>query len=88
MRRISFFVLILVLFPSFALSLDKAISGIAPEHQEAAQKRQAELVRQRFCTEKAGNEKVMKRDLASFVLGCMDKIEKGERAIESEKPVR
>ena len=82
MRRTSFFVLIVVLFPSFAFSLNKAISGIAPEYQEAAQKRQAELARQRFCTEKAGNEKVVKRDLASFVLGCMDRIEKGERAIE------
>ena len=82
MRRTSFFVLIVVLFSSFAFSFDKAISGIATEYQEAAQKRQAELVRQRFCTEKAGNEKVVKRDLASFVLGCMDKIEKGERAIE------
>ena len=80
MRRISF--LVLVLFSSFSFSLDKAISGIAPEYQEAAQKRNAELVRQRFCTEKAANEKVVKRDLTSFVLGCMDRIEKGERAIE------
>ena len=82
MSRVSFIVLIAVLFPTFAFSLDKHISGVAPEYQEAAQKRQAELVRQRFCTEKAGNEKVVKRDLASFVLGCMEKIEKGERAIE------
>lgn len=82
MRRISFLVLIVVLFPSFAFPLDKAFSGIAPGYEEAAQKRQAELVRQMFCTEKAGNEKVVKRDLASFVLGCMDRIEKGERANE------
>ena len=81
MRQISFFISIL-LFASFAFSLDKAISGVAPEYQEAAQKRQAELIRQRFCTEKADNEKVVKRDLTSFVLGCMDRIEKGERAIE------
>jgi hypothetical protein len=65
-----------------AFSIDEAISGVAPEYQEAAQKRQAELIRQRFCTEKAGIEKVVKRDLASFVLGCMDRIEKGERANE------
>jgi hypothetical protein len=81
LRQISFFISIL-LFASFAFSLDKSISGVAPEYQEAAQKRQAELIRQRFCTEKADNEKVVKRDLTSFVLGCMDRIEKGERAIE------
>ena len=38
--------------------------------------------RQMFCSEKAGKEKVMKRDLASFVVGCMDKIEKAEQAIK------
>ena len=81
MRQIGFFILIL-LFASLAFSIDEAISGVAPEYQEAAQKRQAELIRQRFCTEKAGIEKVVKRDLASFVLGCMDRIEKGERANE------
>jgi hypothetical protein len=81
LRQIGFFILIL-LFASLAFSIDKAISGVAPEYQEAAQKRKAELIRQRFCTEKAGIEKVVKRDLASFVLGCMDRIEKGERANE------
>ena len=72
MSRVSFIVLIAVLFPTFAFSLDKHISGVAPEYQEAAQKRQAEIARQMFCSEKAGKEKVMKRDLASFVVGCMD----------------
>jgi hypothetical protein len=74
--------LIAVLFFTFAFSLDTAISGIAPEYREAAQKRQAELLRQKFCTEKAASEKVLRRDLASFVLACMDRIEKGERARE------
>ena len=78
MSRISVLVLIAVLFPTVAFSLDKPI--IAPEHREAAQKRQAELVRQRFCREKASKEKVTKRDLAPFVLGCMDEVEKVERA--------
>ena len=82
MSRVSFIVLIAVLFPTFAFSLDKHISGVAPEYQEAAQKRQAELVRQRFCTEKAGKEKVTKRDLASNVLRCMDEVEKAEQAIK------
>ena len=80
MSRVNFLALIAVLFPTFAFSLDKPI--VAPEYQEAAQKRQAELVRQRFCTEKAGKEKVTKRDLASFVLGCMDEVEKAEQAIK------
>ena len=80
MSRISFLVLIAVLFPTFAFSLDKPI--IAPEYREAAQKRQAELVRQRFCREKADKEKVTKRDFSSFVIGCMDEVEKAEQAIK------
>lgn len=82
MRRLSILVLIALLFPQHASSQNKPISSIAPEYREAAQKRQAELVRQRFCKEKASNEKVMKRDFASFVLGCMDEIEKGELATQ------
>ena len=81
MSRISFLVLIAV-FSTFAFSLDNAISGVSPEYKEAAQKRQAEIARQAFCSEKAGKEKVMKRDLASFVVGCMDAIERAEQAIK------
>lgn len=80
MSRISFVVFVLVLFPTFAFSLDKPISGVAPEFQEAAQKRRAEIARQTFCNEKAVQEKVNKRDLAPFVVSCMDKVEKAERA--------
>lgn len=82
MSRICFFVFVLVLFPSFAFSLDKPISGVAPEFQEAAQKRRAEIARQTFCNEKAAKEKVMKRDLATFVVGCMEEVEKAEQAIK------
>jgi len=74
--------LIAVFLPTFAFSLDKPVSGIGPEHKEAAQKRQAEIARQMFCSEKASKEKVMKRDLASFVVGCIDAIEKAEQAIK------
>lgn len=80
MSRISFVVFVLVLFPTFALSLEKPISGVAPEFQEAAQKRRAEIARQTFCNEKAVKEKVTKRDLASFVVSCMDKVERAEQA--------
>ena len=81
MSRISFLVLIAVL-STFGFSLDNAISGVSPDYKESAQKRQAEIARQTFCSEKAGKEKVMKRDLASFVVGCMDAIERAERAIK------
>jgi hypothetical protein len=83
LSRVSFLVLIAVFFSSFVFSLDNAISGVSPEYKEAAQKkRQAEIARQMFCSEKAGKEKVMKRDLASFVVACMEAIEKAEQAIK------
>ena len=81
MSRVILLVLIAVLFSTFVFSLDTAFSGVSPEYKEAAQKRQAEIARQMFCSEKAGKEKIMKRDLASFVVGCMDAIEKAEQAI-------
>ena len=83
MSRISFLVLIAVFSSTFAFLPDNAISGISPEYKEAAQKRQAELARQMFCSEKAGKEKVTKRDFASFVVACMEAIEKAEQAIKN-----
>jgi hypothetical protein len=71
-----------VFFCSFVFPLDSAISGVSPEYKEAAQKRQAEIARQMFCSEKAVKEKVLKRDFASFVVGCMDAIERAEQAIK------
>jgi hypothetical protein len=82
LSRIILSVLIAVFFSNFVLSLNTAFSGISPEHKEAAQKRQAEIARQMFCNEKAAKEKVMKRDLASFVIECMDAIERAEQAIK------
>jgi len=81
LSRVSFFVLIAVFSSTFAFSLDSAISGIAPSIKSAAQKRQDEISRQMFCSEKAGKEKVMKRDLASLVIGCMEAIERAEQAL-------
>ena len=80
MSRISFVVFVLVLLPTSSFSLDKPISGVAPEFQEAVQKRRAEIARQTFCNEKAAKEKIMKRDLAPYVVSCMDKVEKAEQA--------
>jgi hypothetical protein len=82
LSRVNFLVLIAAFSSTFALSLDNAISGVSPEHTEAAQKRQAEIARQMFCSEKASKEKVMKRDLASFVVGCLEAIERAEQAIK------
>ena len=75
-------VLFAVFFPTFAFSIDKPASIVAPEYQEAAQKRRAEIARQTFCREKANKEKVTKRDFSSFVVGCMDEVEKAEQAIK------
>ncbi len=82
MSRVCFLILISVLFCSFVFPPDSAISGVSPEYKEAAQKRQAEIARQKFCSEKADKEKVTKRDFASFVIGCMDTIERVEQAIK------
>ena len=82
MNRANFLVLIAVFFSTFVFSLDTAFSGVSPEYKEAAQKRQAEIARQMFCSEKAGKEKIMKRDLASFIVGCMDAIERAEQATQ------
>ena len=81
MSRVILLVLIAVFFSTFVFSLNTAFSGVISEYKEAAQKRQAEIARQMFCSEKAGKEKIMKRDLASFIVGCMDAIEKAEQAI-------
>jgi hypothetical protein len=78
----NFLISIAVLCPTFAFSSESAISAVRLEHKETAQERQAEIAQQRFCSEKADKEKVMKRDVASFVAGCMDAIEKAERAIK------
>lgn len=82
MSQVSILVLIAVFSSTFVFPIDKAVSGVSPEYKEAAQKRQAEIARQMFCNEKAGKEKVMKRDLASFVVGCMDAIERAEQAVK------
>jgi hypothetical protein len=83
LSRVYFLVLISVFFCSFVFPLDSAVlRSKSRVYKEAAQRRQGEIARQMFCSEKAGKEKVMKRDLASFVVGCMDAIERAEQAIK------
>jgi hypothetical protein len=75
---------LIALFSStFSFSVNSAISQVGPK--EDVQKRQAEIARQMFCNEKAGKEKVMKRDLASFVIGCMDAIDRAEQAVKNSR---
>jgi hypothetical protein len=81
-NRVYLIVLVTAFFSNFVFSFDTAIAGVSSEYSEAAQKRQAEIARQMFCSEKAGKEKIMKRELASFVIGCMDAIERAEQAIK------
>ena len=45
---------------------------VAPEYREAAEHRRAEQMKQRECSLKADQAKVMVRDRPSFVLKCMD----------------
>ncbi len=68
-------VILIALASTFSFSADSAISQVGPN--EAGQKR-AEMARQ-FCSEKAAREKVTKRDLATFVVGCMDAIENAQK---------
>lgn len=82
MNRFRFLILIAIFSSTFSFPVDSAISQVSPEHKEPAQTRQAELARQMFCNEKAAKQKIMKRDLASFVVSCMDAIEKAEQAIK------
>jgi hypothetical protein len=81
LKQVRFFILIALFSSTFSFSADSATSQVGP--QEAAQKR-AETARQ-FCTEKAAREKVTKRDLASFVVGCMDAIEEAEKRSRSSQ---
>jgi hypothetical protein len=75
LKKVRFFILIALFSSTFSFSVDSATSPVGPK--EPAQKR-AELARQ-FCNEKAVRERVTKRDLASFVVGCMDAIEDAEK---------
>ena len=75
MKQVLTVSLIALFSSTFSFSADSATSQVGPK--EAAQKR-AEIARQ-FCNEKAARERVTKRDLASFVVGCMNAIEEAEK---------
>jgi hypothetical protein len=79
---------VISLCPSALFALDNLIdpSKVAPQYRDVAEKRQSELTRQKACQAKAEKEKIVKRDLSSYVVQCMDTAEKAERVeIELKK---
>jgi hypothetical protein len=81
LSRVCFSIFMAILFSDCAYAYSNANSAVSPEYRVASQMHQAEIARQMFCSEKAVKEKVLQRDLASFVSGCMITIEEAERAI-------
>jgi len=53
---------------------------VAPQFHDAAAARRAELIRTKACTDKATREKVLKRDLATYINNCLDSAAKAEQA--------
>lgn len=45
---------------------------VAPQYHDAAEKRRAEIIRTKACTDKAEKEKVLKRDMAAYINRCID----------------
>jgi hypothetical protein len=85
LKRLRFVFLIALFSSTFSFSVDSAIFQAGP--RDAELKRQAEIERQMFCNEKAGREKVTKREIASFVVSCMDTIERAEQAVRNSQRV-
>jgi hypothetical protein len=52
---------------------------VAPQYREAAQKRREQVIRRMGCMLNADKEKVLKRDLATYINHCMDSVD-GEKA--------
>ena len=56
--------------PSFAQKLVDP-DAVAPQYREAAEKRRAEQIKLRECARKADEAKVLPRDRAAHITGCM-----------------
>ena len=69
----------------FALENQLDPSKVAPQYRDLAEKRQAELIRQKACQARAEKEKIVRRDLPAYVLQCMDAAEKAEQAVKAKK---
>jgi hypothetical protein len=44
---------------------------VAPQYHDAAEKRRAEIMHTRACTDQAAREKVLKRDTAAYINRCL-----------------
>jgi hypothetical protein len=60
--------------PAFAQKLVDP-NAVAPEYREAAEKRRAEQIRQRDCTQKAEQAKVLPRDRTAHITQCVAEAE-------------
>ena len=58
---------------------DARVDHIGRPRLKRAIKRRADLIRRAACTDKAEKDKVVKRDLASYVNNCMDAAEKAQQ---------
>ena len=47
-------------------------ASVAPEFREAAEKRRAEQIKQRDCTQRAAAEKIMPRERTAFLINCLE----------------
>lgn len=57
--------------PVFAQKLVNP-NAVAPEYREAAEHRRAEQIKQRDCSRKADEAKVLARDRTAFLLKCLE----------------
>jgi len=57
--------------PSFAQKLVDP-NTVVPEYRVAAEKRRAEQLKLMECAKKANDEKILKRDRAAFISGCVE----------------
>jgi hypothetical protein len=48
-------------------------NAVAPEYRAIAEKRRAEQIKLFECSKKADEAKVLRRDRAAYVSGCLDK---------------
>jgi hypothetical protein len=58
---------------------------VATKYRELAEQRREELIRQTACANKAYKEKIVKRDLASYINRCMDEVAKAQQAKSGAK---
>jgi CHAD domain-containing protein len=74
-------VFIALLLPAATLAQQAKLPDpdkVAPEYRDAAQKRRQQVIRRMGCMLNADKDKVLKRDLATYINRCMESLE-GER---------